>query len=243
MIVLEAPMVQTWFFEALASDQSLAIVGLAFLGGVVSSLLPCTVGMLPVLIGYIGSYGGQTKWEVFRQTALFILGVALVMSALGVGASLLGLTFGAWLGQWLYVAIGLLAIVMGVHMLEWIQVPIPQFVQKLPEVNEKSKWVAPIVLGMAFGATASPCGTPFLAAILGLISQQQNIALGAVSLFCYALGQGVLLLVIGLFTGFIKHMAALRQVGHRFGQLSAAVFILAGLLLLAHGFGFLSLFV
>jgi cytochrome c-type biogenesis protein len=225
------------FFQ-LVQHQSLWMPAVAFLGGVVSSMLPCCISMLPIIVGYVGGFSDDNKWSVARQVLLFVLGSATVLTVLGIAASLLGLTFGAWLGSTWFYAIGVLAIVIGLNLLHVIQINLPFGLQKMPE-TKAGKWLTPYLLGLAFGITNSPCGTPFLTAILGLISQQGNLVLGGVSLFCYALGQGALLLVIGLFTGLVKHMAVLRRVGGVINNLSGAMFILVGFLLIAQGAGWL----
>jgi len=207
------------------------VIALAFAGGVVSSLLPCTVGMLPVLIGYVGGYAEDNKGEVFRQVMLFVLGVATVMTALGILVSLAGLTFGS-VGRGWYFIVGGLALFMGLQLIGLLRIPLPQLITKLPE-SKPGQILAPFVLGLAFGAASSPCGTPFLTVILGFISYGKNPILGAASLFSYALGQSMLLVMIGLFTGFLKHMAILRRVGSVMNLLSAIIFILGGLLLIA----------
>src|SRR5262249_47415402 len=94
-------------------------------------------------------------------------------------------------------------------------------------------WLAPLVLGAAFGAASSPCGTPFLTAMLALMSEQRNIWTGGTALFAYAIGQSALLLMVGLCTGLLRHMATLRRAGAFIVRLSAVVFILAGLRLIA----------
>jgi cytochrome c-type biogenesis protein len=234
------PELQTLFLTAL-SQHSLTVLLLAFLGGVMSSLLPCTVGMLPVLVGYVGGYTATSKLAILRQILLFMVGFALVLTGLGILASVLGTAMAALVGSGWYYFLGILAIVMGLQLLELIQLPLPQFVTRLPE-NRAGSWMAPIVLGAAFGAASSPCGTPFLTAILGFISRESNWALGGASLFSYALGQSMLLLVVGLFTGLIKQMARFRQVGSVITRMSALVFILGGALLIAQAAGWLDVF-
>lgn len=231
---------ESQFMESLSQGSVLVIV-LAFLGGVVSSLLPCTVGMLPVLVGYVGGYSQGSKLQVLRQVMLFVLGVSLTLTAFGVLASILGVTFGSFVGSGWYYFVGVVAILMGVHLLGWFTLPLPQFVTTLPD-TDAGKWFTPLVLGLAFGAATSPCGTPFLTAILGFISYQKNLLLGGVSLFAYGLGQCVILIVVGLFTGLIKKMAVIRQVGSVLNTLSGAVFILAGILIISLGAGWLDPF-
>lgn len=234
------PDIQSPFLSLLNSHSYMVLI-LAFLGGIMSSLLPCTVGMLPVLVGYVGGYTETSKAAILRQILLFMTGFALVMTGLGILASALGTAMAALVGAGWYYFLGALAIVMGLQLLEVIQLPLPQFITRLPETNS-GRWLAPIALGAAFGAASSPCGTPFLTAILGFISREKNWALGGASLFCYAFGQSMLLLAVGLFTGLIKQMALFRQVGSVVTKLSAAVFILGGGLLIAQAAGWLDIF-
>jgi cytochrome c-type biogenesis protein len=231
---------QSAFLHTL-NAHSYRVLLLAFAGGVASSLLPCTVGMLPILIGYVGGYTETSKWAILRQIVLFMLGFALVLTALGIAASILGMAMAALVGHGWYYLLGAVAILMGLQLLEVIHLPLPQFVTRMPQ-STPGKLLAPIALGAAFGAASSPCGTPFLTAILGFISREQNWLLGGLSLFCYALGQSMLLLITGLFTGLMKQMAVLRQVGSVITKLSAVVFILAGLLLIAQAAGWLDIF-
>jgi cytochrome c-type biogenesis protein len=231
---------QSTFLHTL-NAHSYSVLILAFSGGVASSLLPCTVGMLPILVGYVGGYTETSKLAVLRQIVLFMLGFALVLTTLGIIASVLGMAMAALVGQGWYYFLGAIAILMGLQLLEVIQLPLPQFVTRLPQ-STPGKILAPLALGAAFGAASSPCGTPFLTAILGFISREQNWLLGGLSLFCYALGQSMLLLVTGLFTGLMKQMAILRHVGSIITKLSAIVFILAGLLLIAQAAGWLDVF-
>lgn len=234
------PELQTLFLTSL-NQHSMTVLLLAFAGGVMSSLLPCTVGMLPVLVGYVGGYTATSKLAILRQILLFMVGFALVLTALGIVASILGTAMAAIVGVGWYYFLGVLAILMGLQLLELIQIPLPQFVTRLPE-SKAGSWVAPIALGAAFGAASSPCGTPFLTAILGFISRESNWVLGGASLFSYALGQSMLLLVVGLFTGLIKQMARFRQVGSVITRLSALVFMLGGGLLIAQAAGWLDVF-
>lgn len=234
------PDLQTAFLSTLNSH-SYTVLLLAFAGGVMSSLLPCTVGMLPVLVGYVGGYTESSKVAILRQIVLFMLGFSLVLTVLGILASVLGTAMAALVGSGWYYFLGILAIVMGLQLLEVIQLPLPQFVTRLPETRS-GQWLAPIALGAAFGAASSPCGTPFLTAILGFISREKNWVLGGASLFSYAFGQSMLLLVVGLFTGLLKQMALFRQVGSVVTKLSAVVFMLAGVLLIALAAGWLDPF-
>lgn len=220
---------------------SLIVIALAFAAGMASSLSPCIIVMLPILIGYVGGYSEQSKWAVFRQILLFMVGFALVLTTLGILAGLLGMVMSSLVGVWWYYILGAITIIMGLHLLGLFEFPIPQFINKLP-ASESGRILAPIILGAAFGAASSPCSTPFLTAILAFISREQSWALGGLSLFAYAFGQSTLLLFTGLFTGLVKRMALFRKVGFVIVKLSALIFILAGIRLIALAAGWFDMF-
>jgi cytochrome c-type biogenesis protein len=221
-------------------NQWLAVLALSFAGGVVSSLLPCTIGMLPIMVGLIGGSQSASKQTVILRCTCFILGLSTVMTVLGLLASSLGLAFGSMLGEGWYGVIAVLAITIGLSMLGVFTLPLPPLLQRLPQ-TPAGNIVGPFVLGLAFGSAASPCGTPFLTGILGLISQQKQLALGALSLFVYGVGQGLLLLVAGLFTGLLKHLAVMRHVGQVLTKASGVLFIASGVLILLQIWGVLGI--
>lgn len=223
-------------FNSSLKTGSLLTIFFAFLAGMISSFFPCTVAMLPVLVGYMGAYSEGSKREIALQVIVFTLGLASVMTALGIGLSLLGKTFGSQSNPIIYIGIGVLCIVMALQMLEIIRLPLPQTIRSLPE-TKSGKLTSFYILGCAFGLVASPCGTPVLAAILGIISKEGNVILGGVSLFAYAMGQSVLLIIVGLSTGLLKHRATLFSIGAFLNKLSAAVLILVGLWFALQGLG------
>ncbi len=217
---------------------SLIVIGWAFIAGVASSVLPCMISMLPILLGYIGVVKHQSKQEIFLQVSLFIIGLASVMTILGVMASFLGIAFGSMLGSTWYYVIGAFSIIMALQLLnfKFISIPFPGFVTRFPETRQ-GKILTPLIFGMIFGTASSPCGTPFLAVILTFISRENNVLLGGISLFFYALGQGVILFVAGISAGILKHMATMRRFGSLITKLSAAIFILTGIALIIQGAG------
>lgn len=228
-----------WILRELVTGHGLVMMAAAFAGGVISSVLPCSLAMLPVLVGYIGGYQKRvSRAEVVLQASLFILGLACVLTTLGILSSVLGRAFGSLIGGGWYYVIGALAVVMGLQLLNVFHLPLPQLVKKLPD-SQAGKVFTPLLLGLAFGLASSPCGTPFLSVILGLMSREHNWLLGGASLFAYALGQGALLFLAGLTTGLLKHMAVLRKIGYVANTMSGAAFLLVGLYLFVLGSGHL----
>ena len=84
------------FFQTnVKGEFSLLILALCFLGGVVSSLSPCGIGMLPVVVSYIGASPEQKVSKSAMQIISFIFGLAVSLTAIGVVAAITGQVFGA----------------------------------------------------------------------------------------------------------------------------------------------------
>jgi len=224
---LAAP--EAFFQQALQGTNPLVLFAACFLGGVVSSLLPCTVSMMPVVVGYMGGFSSLNRWVALRQILAFVGGLSLVLSALGVMAALGGQVFGTWLGPVWYLVLAVLCLAIGLSLLEvWTPQLPPFLLQRLPKtLTDKAAVSVPaaLLLGVVFGIVASPCGTPYLAGMLAFVSQTKQWGLGLVGLFLYGLGQGLPLILLGMMAGAMRHLATLRQVSGLFSKLSGVLFI------------------
>jgi cytochrome c-type biogenesis protein len=203
-------------------QQSLPWVLLAaFVAGVIGALLPCSVSFLPLTVAYMG--GSAQQGNPLGRAMLFVLGLCLSLTVLGLLAALVGVSLGTALSGWGTLALGLLAIVMGAHMLGWLHLPLPQLFKQLPQVPAGR--LGAVLLGFVFGLSASPCATPALTLLLGYTARQQDALMGGLALFAYALGQSILLLVAGWGAASLKRKAHMLKMGHWINQFSGVVLL------------------
>jgi cytochrome c-type biogenesis protein len=219
--------------EALASQLTsgsggLALAfGIAFLGGVVAGFGPCILPMLPVVFGYVTGRVGESPpaarggaWrEGLLLSSVFVVGMSLFFAAIGATAAALGhaLLVGAWA---YYVAAGI-CVVLGLQMLGVVSLPFDRLNRFIPTRRPERRGLpGAFLLGVLFGAVASPCSTPILAAIATIAATRGSVAEGAALLFVYGLGKGVPLMALGVASGslammrsFSRAMGVLTKVG------------------------------
>jgi len=202
------------FANTLVSEQlahlTPASVGIIFLAGLLTSLTPCMLSMLPITIGYIGGYETQTRLQAAAQSTWFALGLATTLAGLGIVAAVVGKIYGQ-IGLGLPIVVSAIAILMGLNLLEALPLRLPS-VGGLEWISKDlPPGVRAYFIGLTFGLVASPCSTPVLASILAWISATKDPVVGSVLLLSYTVGYAAPLVLAGTFTGSIKKLLELRR--------------------------------
>ena len=185
-------------------------IGVIFLAGLLTSLTPCMLSMLPITIGYIGGYETKTRLQAAVQSIWFSLGLATTLAILGILAAVLGQIYGQ-VGLGLPIVVSIIAILMGLNLLEALPLQLPSFGGMGWISNDLPSGVRAYLIGLTFGLVASPCSTPVLATLLAWISVTHDPILGSVLLLTYAIGYVAPLVLAGTFTASIKKLLELRR--------------------------------
>ena len=84
------------------------LFALSFLGGLVASISPCSLAMLPIIIGYIGGYSDAKPLKTFIQMLFFVFGTAIVFSVIGIICAITGKVFISFAGGYFGIFLALL---------------------------------------------------------------------------------------------------------------------------------------
>jgi cytochrome c-type biogenesis protein len=210
--------------------QSVSLLGfvLVFLGGLVTSLGPCNIATIPLIVGFVGGSADLSRRRSFGLSLAFALGLAVTFMLLGVAAALIGGLIGAATNWWYYL-VAVICFVIGLQMLGVLQLPIPTWFGRLRERVTFKGALGAFALGLVSGLVASQCATPVLAAILTYVMLKSAIVYGAALLFVYALGRGVPVVLAGTFTGALKGLQSLGRWSEWIEKASGVLIIAVGL--------------
>ena len=199
--------------------------------GLLLSFTPCVLPMVPILSSIIvgmDQQGTHNRWQGFRLSLAYCLGMALVYTGMGVAAGMLGEGLAAYLqAPWLLLTFATLLVVFSLSMFDVYQLELPQSLQgKLNNVSgglQGGRLASVFVLGAVSSLIVGPCVAAPLAGALVYISQTGDVVLGGTALFAMAMGMSVPLLLTGLSAGSLLPRA---------GAWMVHIKVLFGLLLL-----------
>lgn len=207
---------------------------IAFAGGAISIATPCSWPLIPGYLAYVSGVSagetGQTK-RVLAATALFVLGFAIVFTALGATASILG-TFLLRQLSWFIRVAGVFVIFMGLASLGVLRLPFLYREKRLDLNRIRSGPGGAVPLGMAFAFGWTPCIGPVLAAIMTMAANTPTASKGALLLFVYSLGMGIPFLAFALvYSRAGRAFGAVRRHGRAIERVGGVLLVGIGVLL------------
>lgn len=203
----------------------------SFLGGVLSSISPCSIGMLPLIVGYVGGYGDENKLKTFIQLSSFTLGLAFILSIIGVICAISGSVFVSIGGSYWILFLASLILVFGLNLLGLIELNLSPLVKKFPQNKGASLFVYPFIIGVLFAFASSPCSTPILAGIMSFATLTKSLVLAALMLFLFSIGQGVVVILAGVFTSFLKGVKNFSNISEILMKISGILLIIGSILI------------
>lgn len=200
--------------QILKSGNLWLVIAGFFVAGLLLSLTPCVLPMIPILSSIIvGSQSQQTnpaikpsKLHTFGLSVAYVFGMALTYTLAGIAAGLSGNLLSQSLqNAWVLSATSLIFVLLAISMFGFYELKLPQsFEDKMLNSSNKLKgghFLGVFIMGALSALIVSPCVAAPLAGALIYIGQTHNVLLGGVGLFALAIGMGMPLLLIGASAG------------------------------------------
>ena len=200
---------------------------IVFLGGLALNLTPCVYPLIPITIGYFGGQSEGSTGRLFYLGVLYVLGMALTYSVVGVVTSLSGAVFGTLL-QNPFVIIGIAGVfvALALSMFGLYEFKMPDsWIMKAG--GARSGGAGAFFMGLTMGIVAAPCIGPFVLGLVTYVAAKGDPLYGFLMFFFLAVGLGTPYLFLALFSGKIKSLPKagfwMNAIKHIFG------FILIGM--------------
>jgi thiol:disulfide interchange protein DsbD len=184
---------------------------LVFTAGLLTSLTPCIFPMLPITISVIGTKKSKSTLHSFFISLIYVFGISVTYSILGLISALSGSLFGSLLqNTYFIIFVSIIFLLMGLSMFDLFLVQIPLGLQnklsKIYKKQNKESILGVATMGLISGLIATPCVGPVIVSLLTYVAQTKNLFLGFWLLFVFALGMGSILIIFGTFSNKLINM-------------------------------------
>ena len=198
------------------------LIPTAFAGGLIASLSPCILALLPVNLSYIGALQATSRYQAFKNALMFMGGVVLVLSLFGLVSAFAGAVIVDYKG-YIHLGVGLMSLLLGLGLAGLFKIRVPGGITELPT------GAGPFLVGVCFALVTSPCASPVLLAMLLIAGSSGQFLLSVGTMVSYAVGYTMLVFVCSLMTGLLVQVNRLKQYSREIHLLAGAILVLAGL--------------
>ena len=215
-------MIDSWLTQIARIIQSNTWLAplLALLAGVLTSITPCSLSGVPLIIGYVGGTGERNTKKAFAYSAVFAVGTAVTFVVLGIIATSTGKLMGTS-SPVLYMILGVLMVLMALQTWEIFNfIPSVNLLSK----NKRRGFAGAFLAGILSGIFSSPCSTPVLIALLAIVAGEGNLLWGILLMLLYSIGHSTLVMVAGTSVGFVQKIKS----SQRYGKVATVIKILMG---------------
>ena len=179
---------------------------LAFLGGLALNLTPCVYPLIPITLAWFGGQARGDKANLVAHAGVYVIGMAVTYSILGVIAALTGSLFGTAL-QYPAVLLGVALVMslLALGMFGVYELRMPVFLTSLIGAR-RAGLTGTLLMGLTLGIVAAPCIGPFVLGLLTYVGERGSALTGFLLFFALALGLGTPFLVLAIFSGSIHRL-------------------------------------
>lgn len=162
---------------------------LLFVGGLALNLTPCVLPVVPITLGFFAMQSDGRRSRRFALSAMYVLGLVVMYSTLGVMAAIGGKMFGAWLQQpAVLVGFALLMLVLASSMFGAFEIQPPRWIANRSQ--GRAGLLGAATMGLFVGIVAAPCVGPVVISLLTLVAAIGKPVIGGVMFGALAFGLG-----------------------------------------------------
>ncbi len=189
------------FTAALQGGSFAYALVLIFIAGVATSLTPCVYPMIAITVSVFGARNTKSRGEAAMLSTVFVLGIAALFAPLGLFAATTGGVFGAALASPIVlVGLAVLFLLLAASMFGAFDLDLPSGLKNRLAMVGGVGYKGAFFIGLSCALIAAPCTGPVLGFLLTWVGTTGNVVFGALALFVYALGLGLLFWLVGTFS-------------------------------------------
>ncbi|MEY4577464.1 MAG: hypothetical protein RL701_2167 [Pseudomonadota bacterium] len=189
------------FSTALQQGSHAYALVLIFGAGLATSLTPCVYPMIAITVSVFGARQSKSRTEAAMLSSMFVLGIAALFTPLGLFAATTGGVFGAALANPIVlVGLAVLFLALAASMFGAFDIDLPSGLKNRLATVGGVGYKGAFFIGLCSALIAAPCTGPVLGFLLTWVGTTGNVAFGALALFTYALGLGLLFWLVGTFS-------------------------------------------
>ncbi len=180
-------------------------LAIVFLAGLALNLTPCVYPLIPITVGFFAAQRATSRSTTWSLAILYIVGMSVTYSALGVVAALTGKLFGSALqSPWVVGGVVIVLLALATSMFGLWEIRVPAWATRAS--GGRTGLGGALVMGLAVGLVAAPCIGPFVLGLLTYVGQRQDVILGFTLFFTLSLGLGIPYLVLAISTRALEKL-------------------------------------
>ncbi len=177
-----------------------------FLGGLALNLTPCVYPLIPITISYFGGKSERIRGHTIVHGIVYIFGLAMTNSLLGLSAALSGGMLGfALQNPFVLIFVAAVMVFMGLSFFGLWEIRLPAWLTRVASKGYAG-FFGTFFMGLTLGIIAAPCLGPFILGLLLWVGQMGDPLLGFLFFFVLSVGLGLPLSVLAIFSGAIARL-------------------------------------
>jgi thioredoxin:protein disulfide reductase len=177
-----------------------------FVGGMALNLTPCVYPIIPITVSYFGGKSGQGQGRLLVHGLLYLAGLAVTNSALGVAAAMTGGLMGSLLQNPLVlVTVAAILVLFATSLFGFWELRLPGALTRAAS-KSYAGYFGSLFMGLTLGVVAAPCIGPFVLGLLTWVASMGSPWLGFLVFFTLSLGLGLPLFLLAIFSGSLNKL-------------------------------------